>query len=63
MLDKKKIGLRFGNIFSYFSRKTDSDISCKVSLWETMCMKCFLIFFFFRKLSSIVSSAESAQIW
>ena len=31
-------------IFSYFSKKTGFDISCKLSLMETICMKCQILF-------------------
>ena len=32
------------NFFSYFSKKTGFDISCKLSLLETICMKCLTLF-------------------
>ena len=31
--------------FSYFSQKTGSDISCKLSPLETICMKCRILFY------------------
>ena len=32
------------DIFSYFSQKTGSDISCKLSPEETICMQCQILF-------------------
>ena len=45
--------------FSYFSKKTGYDISCKL---ETICMKCQILFFGKNKKNIInLSSAENAQ--
>ena len=45
--------------FSYFSQKTDFDISCKLSPVETICMKCQILFS--GKTIINLSSAELAQ--
>ena len=48
--------------FSYFSQKTGFDISCKLSLKETICMKCQILFSGKNKKNNIIlSSAENAQ--
>ena len=48
--------------FSYFSQKTGFDISCKLSLIETICMKYQILFYGENKKNIInLSSAELAQ--
>ena len=45
--------------FSYSSKKTGLDISCKLSLMETICMKCQILFF--GKNITNLSSADTAK--
>ena len=48
--------------FSYFSQETGFDISCKLSLMETICIKCQILFSGKNKKNFInLSSAELAQ--
>ena len=49
------------DIFSYFSRKTGFDISCKLSPMETICMKCQILFSGTNKKNIILSSVEYAH--
>ena len=47
--------------FSYFSEKTDFDISCKLSPMETVCIKCQILFSRENKKNINLPSAELAQ--
>ena len=48
--------------FSYSSKKTGLDISCKLSLMETICMKCQILFFWKNKKNiTNLSSADTAK--
>ena len=46
--------------FSYFSQKTEFDISCKLSSSETICMKCQILFC--EKIKKNVISLSSAEL-
>ena len=44
--------------FSYFSQKTGSDISCKLSPLETICMKCRILFYRKKKKKKNISQCR-----